>query len=338
MARVIIEDANDIARSVRKAASALGPEVEVQSGERVFLKPNLTYPTHRPGVTTSPRFLRAVLEYFSDIGARITVGEGDGGYGAWPADVAFDGHGLHSLCREYGADLVNLSAVPSEVVELTVRGNPYQLALPRILLEETDAFVTLPVPKVHAMTHYSGAVKNQWGCIPDNMRLRRHPDFTDLIWAINDRLKPRMVLGDGQYMLDRNGPMVGDAIFMNRVIAADDILAFDVTVSEMVMGLDPKFMPYLIHGRDLGHPWGAEAVLDQSTGPHHQFILSRTLRNRLTAAAFPRQWAVDLLWFSKPGDLAHKVLYKFTGNPVAKERERVEQLARQRGSRGDEHE
>jgi uncharacterized protein (DUF362 family) len=331
MAKVFIADAFDLRASVEDALAALGGDATIRRGERVFLKPNLTYPTHRPGVTTSPQFLRAVLQCLSDLGARVTVGEGDGGYGAWPADVAFDGHGLRAICRESGADLVNLSSLPACEVELRVRGRPYRLALPAILLDETDAFVTLPVPKVHAMTTYSGAVKNQWGCIPDNMRLKRHPDFPQLIWAINRRLAPRLVLGDGQYMLDRNGPLWGDAVYMNRVIAADDVLAFDVAVCSRLMGLDPRRIAYLREGVRHGFNWTA-AVEDRSTGIRHRFVLRRTMRNRLTAFAFRRQWAVDLLWDSPIGDAMHWLLYRISGDPVGRERAHVTAMTRSGGA------
>ena len=330
MTTVIIEDADDTRAAVQRALTDMGMTRSVKPGDRVFFKPNLTYPSHRPGVTTSPHFIRAVLETFADLGAKLTVGEGDGGYGAYPADVAFEGHGLREICQTFAADLVNLSLAPARQEELLVRDEPYPLALPVVLLDETDLFVTLPVPKIHAMTHYSGAVKNQWGCIPDAMRLKRHPDFTDLIWAVNERLRTGLVIGDARYVLDRNGPMSGEPVYMNRVVVADDILACDVTVTEQLMGLRPDDMAYLQAGKRYGFRWTPDTVDDRSTGPDHQFVLHRTLRNRLALAAFPRQWAVNLLWCSPVGDLVHRLFYSIRGNPVVRERIRVEEIARRR--------
>ncbi len=331
MSKVRIDNADDMHRAIGDSLESLGAFEYLGAGRRIFLKPNLTYPTHRPGVTTSPRLLRAVLATLADAGSRVFVGEGDGGYGSWSADTAFDGHGLRELCVEFGATLVNLSRAPSRTVELEIPGRTYHLGLPVILLDETDTFITLPVPKIHAMVTYSGAVKNQWGCIPDPMRLKLHPDFETIIWAVNERLAPRLVIGDAEYVLDRNGPLWGDAVYMNRVVVADDILAFDVAVLERIMRLNPAAIPYLLRGRQLGYPWRADVVEDRSTGPTHQFELHRTLRNRLVAAAFPRQWAVDLIWDSRLGDLAHRVLYALAGNPVARERDRVVQETRRRG-------
>lgn len=323
MSKVRIDNADDIHGAVGDALDSLGAFEYLGKGRRVFLKPNLTYPTHRPGVTTSPRLLRAVLSNLADSGSRVFVGESDGGYGAWSADTAFDGHGLRAICSTFGATLVNLSQSASRKVGLAILGEMYRLALPEILLDETDVFITLPVPKMHSMVTYSGAVKNQWGCIPDPMRIKLHPHFARLIWAVNERLAPRLAIGDCEYMLDRNGPMSGDPVYMNRIVVADDILAFDVAVLERTMRLNPATVAYLGLGRQLGHSWHADTVEDRSTGPPHQFELHRTLRNRLAAAAFQRQWAVNLVWDSRPGRLAHRVLYAFTGNPVARERERV---------------
>lgn len=323
MSKVRIDNADHMYRAIGDSLDSLGAFEYLGAGRHVFLKPNLTYPTHRPGITTSPRLLRAVLSNLADSGCHVSVGESDGGYGAWSADEAFAGHGLRDLCGAFGATLVNLSQAPSRQVELETLGKTYRLGLPVILLDETDTFITLPVPKIHAMVTYSGAVKNQWGCIPDPMRLKLHPNFEKLIWAVNQRLAPRLAIGDGEYMLDRNGPMSGEPVYMNRIIVADDVLSFDVAVLERIMQLDPARVSYLALGRQLGFQWSADTVENRATGLAHQFELRRTLRNRLVAAAFPRQWAVNLIWDSLPGRLAHRVLYTMTGNPVERERERV---------------
>jgi uncharacterized protein (DUF362 family) len=325
MATVLIEDAFDIAAQTAAALETLESSPSIKRGTRVFLKPNLTYPRHKPGVTTSPRFIREVLRTFHELGAIVTIGDGDGGYGAWSADLAFEGHGLTTLCRQFGAKLVNLSTTSTRLTEIELGGKLYRERLPIVLLDETDVFVTMPVPKIHAMTVYSGAVKNQWGCIPDRMRLRRHPDFVTLVWAVNTALRPQLVLGDGEYILNRTGPLVGDPVYMNRFIASNDILAFDVAVAEQLMGLSAEEIPYLRVGRDLTeYKWHASSMHDRSTGTRSTFFLRRSMRHRVTAAAFPKQWAVNLLWFSPIGKLAHSLLYAMSGNPIAEERMAIE--------------
>ena len=67
---------------------------------------------------------------------------------------------------------INLSEAPRRSVTFALRDKTIELDLP-IVLEEVDLFVTLPTPKMRSVTRYSGAVKNQWRCIPDKMRLKK---------------------------------------------------------------------------------------------------------------------------------------------------------------------
>ncbi len=322
---VRIQDSKNLENSIADVLDAMPEDSKVRRGERVFLKPNLTYPTHRHGVTTRPEFLRAVIGNFRDVGAEVLVGESDGGYGAWPASLAFEGHGLPELCKEMGASLIDLTKAEAMNVNLATEETTYDLPLPRVLVEEMDAFITLPVPKIHSVTQYSGAIKNQWGCTPDPMRLLHHPDFDQLIWAINDLLAPRLVLGDGEYMLDENGPLFGTPIHMGRTIGANDILAFDRVVATKVMGLKEADIPYI--QRRLDRNTGVEIDFqDLATGPRHRFTLHRSLRNRVVAWAFTRQWAVNLIWDSAIGRAIHRVFYAVTGNAVAHDRELVDSV------------
>ncbi len=320
---VCVADATDLVTAVRHCIASVG--ASVSRGERVLLKPNLTFPRHMRGVTTSPLFLAAVLEYISDCGATAAIGEGDGGYGAYSADVGFAGHGLPEIARRFGAQLINLSTAPSTTISVRVAADRQRTISLAGILTDVDAFITMPVPKIHSNTGYSGAVKNQWGCLADNMRLRLHPDFEPIVWEVNRVVAPRLVLGDAQYILDRSGPLVGEPILMNRVIAGTEILPFDVATAGRVMGMRPEAISHLRYGRALGLRWEPDEYRDESTGPTHRFRLKHTLRTRVVAAAFPRQWAIDLLWFSPAGDVAHRLLYALSGNPVAEEAARVSQ-------------
>src|SRR5712692_8144985 len=226
MGRVFVADAFDVVPAVRRMVEEfIVPHLG--RGTRIFLKPNLTFPRHVPGVTTSPVFIAAVLEALGSYDVRVSVGDADGGYGAWSAETAFHGHGLFELCARFGSALINLTAAEAVSLSLKCDSQDLDVRVPRVLVDDTDLFVSLPVPKTHSITRYSGAVKNQWGCLPDPMRLKRHPDFPRLIWPLNVRLKARVALGDATYVLDRTGPLKGDAVFKNRLIGSNDLLSFD---------------------------------------------------------------------------------------------------------------
>ena len=71
----------------------------VPAGGNVFIKPNLTYPRHKEGVTTSPAMLETLVRCLKDRSARITIVESDGAYNLWKAEQAFAGHGLYELVK-----------------------------------------------------------------------------------------------------------------------------------------------------------------------------------------------------------------------------------------------
>jgi uncharacterized protein (DUF362 family) len=312
-------------KQMQQALAYIEWEKLVPMGARVFFKPNLTYPIPKAGVTTTPEFIEAVLQVFSQRTSNLIVGESDGGYRGWPAELAFHSHGLPEICRRYGARLVNLSNLPLTMVEIKLPGEIRKLNLPSLLLDEVDVFVTLPVPKIHQVTVMSGAIKNQWGCIPDNMRLINHPYFNEMILEINRLVRVRMALADGTFFLNRSGPMQGDPVRMDLLIASDNIGALDRTLCQIV-GLDITRVRYL----NLACKKGWIPLADQiqynvqpSTFYTQRFYLRRTLRNWIVSWAFNRPWAITLFWNSWFADLLHIFLYAVAGNPIQEEIRRV---------------
>jgi uncharacterized protein (DUF362 family) len=259
------------------------------------------------------------VKFFREFTSHIAIVETDGGYGAWSAQQAFAGHGLYELRDDYGIEIVNLNDEPSEMISFRSRRKRYQLPLPSRLLHETDLFITMPVPKVHCMTGVTLSYKNQWGCVPDIMRLRRHYIFSDAIVAINRALRP-VVLADGTYFLDRNGPMDGVAIRMDLIIAASDVGAFDRYVTEL-MGVPWTRIPHLrraVELRDM--PSDIGAILCNSHPDlfkTHTFRLHRTLRNYIALVGFNSRlltWLGYESWFGKV--ILHGMLYAIAGKPV----------------------
>src|SRR2546428_8714609 len=99
----------------------------------------------------------AVKDYTSE----ISMGDSDaGGYYPFSMDKVYGEIGMYDLGRRHGVPIVNLSTVPSRAVP--VDGAPVDgtIEMPRLLLDETDLLVTLPVPKIHMRTTVSLTFKN----------------------------------------------------------------------------------------------------------------------------------------------------------------------------------
>lgn len=314
------EIGDDLRRAVKTALEESGILARISSTSRVAIKPNFTYPFYKPGVTTSPRMIRACAEIVLERTRHVRIVETDGGYGVWTAKEAFAGHGMDRLADELGVTVSNLCDEPSEYISFHARGRDYRLPLPSSLLHETDVMISMPVPKIHCMTGLTLGYKNQWGCIPDTMRLRRHFIFDAAIVAINQALRPA-ILGDGTWFLDRNGPMDGDAVRMNLVIAASDAGAFDRYVSE-IMDFSWRRVGHLRKAVDLGDMPESLAAIECNRPPSdfraRTFHLVRSPRNWIALSGFRSRFVTWLgyeSWFGRT--VLHAMLYAVTGPPVA---------------------
>lgn len=312
-----VGDSSQLADRIEAAMTFIQWKKLIPSNCRVFVKPNLTWRSHLPGVTVTPHFLEAFVRVLKERTSRIIIGESNGGYHGFEAEEAFESHGLYALRDRFGVEVVNLSRIASEPVTGSIQGRSVSVDLPSRLLHEVDVFITLPVPKVHAMTRVSLGFKNQWGCLPSAMRLRHHASFSEKILLINRALKTRIAFFDAEYMLDRTGPMVGLPIHKRLLVASDDIGAGSLACCQ-IMGIDPWSVRHLRMARAEKMIPAAlsDVVLNQPLEPFctHQFHLRRTLINWVALAAFKNEYLTRLLYDSMFADLSHRVLYTIRRN------------------------
>jgi uncharacterized protein (DUF362 family) len=224
----------------------IGDPARVASGDRVAIKPNLTFPQYRRGVMTNPEAVEALVGYLRNFTDRITICESDsGGYNPFSMDEVFETTGLRNMAKRYGIDIVNMSNIESRPIHFRAGLRRLSVPLPRFLLDDTDLFITMPVPKVHSNAGVSLSLKNQWGIIQQPaLRLQLHPYFKEVVYEINKALPRSISIVDGKYGLTRNGPMRGDTVELNWLLAGDNLFCVDALVSRM-MGFDPTKISYL---------------------------------------------------------------------------------------------
>lgn len=322
MNKVWISKTNEgsLANHLRAALAWLDWERIVPPDARVWIKPNLTFGQPMPGVTVTPAFLAAVAEVFREQTAHVTFCESDGGYGCFPMEEAFASHGLYGLEKRFGIRVQNLSKVPSRLISGDVNGKEISIDLPVPLLDGCDVFITVPVPKIHAMTRVSLAFKNQWGCVPGAMRLRNHPEFTHKIILINRALRTRMALFDGTWFLNKTGPMIGEPVHKDLLIASDDIGAGSKACCHL-MGIDDTKVRHLMAAREAGmYPSSLNEIqfnnaLGQFVG--ETFRLQRSFMSYVALAAFHSPLLTRLLYDSAAADVLHKTLYSIRRNRLA---------------------
>ena len=322
---VIVNNLNDDVAGLRNqllgSFDSMGLSSDFDRSQAIFIKPNLTYPNFKAGVTTRIDFVAALVAALRNINTttKIYIGEGEGGYNSFPMTDAMRDMGFYKIATTYSnVEIVNLSHMETRTVEVKANGKPYILSLPELFFSEIDFAITCPLPKVHCMTGITLSFKNQWGCLPDTMRLKNHYVFDEIISQVCDVLKFRYAFLDGKYGLDNNGPMMGDPVEVNWFVASDSLGAFDRVVSGM-MGFDWQRIGHLKMAEKYGFMPTADEIqiIGDPDSLRRKFTLKRNLWNYPALAAFHSRKLTHLFYFSMWAKLLHDVMYTFRKRPIS---------------------
>lgn len=227
--------ATSVAAAVQECMEGCNWESWVERNATVVIKPNLctAVPEKVAAANTDAAITEAVCEVLLSRTKRIYVGESD--LLRQKAQDAFAASGYLDLARRLGVELVNFSETPCVRCKCERVG---EIELPRILLE-ADVFITLPVLKTHALTYFTGALKNQWGCVPSyHDRTVHHGLINTLLASLHRILRPKLALMDGILGMEGRGPVNGEPRVLNVILASQDAVALDATAMRVV-GLEP---------------------------------------------------------------------------------------------------
>lgn len=316
----IAQNSRNIEKQFLKSFESFSIINEFNKANAIFIKPNLTYPKYKQGVTTRIEFIEGLVAALRQINncTKIYIGEGEGSYNSFSMTEAMLSMGFYDLEKKYkNVQILNISKIPTRIVELKVVGKPYLVELPEIFFKEIDFSITCPLPKVHCMTKISLSFKNQWGCLPDAMRLKHHYVLNKIIGQICNILKFRYAFLDGKYGLNKNGPMMGIPKEINWFVASNSLGAFDMIVSEM-MGFHWKDIGHLIESFKFGFiPNRKEIIIigDEEL-LKKKFVLRRTFWNYPALLAFHSKRLTHLFYFSKFAKILHKIMYLFRERPI----------------------
>ncbi|MCA1707341.1 MAG: DUF362 domain-containing protein, partial [Actinobacteria bacterium] len=301
---------SDLASEVAACLDAINGPARSDS---VFVKPNFTYPYEKPGVTTTRRFLVALVEALLDRGVkRICLGEGEGGYNAFSMDRTFASYRVPEMVTRYGISYANVNEWPSHTLHVEHRRRSYAVRFPAPILSEFDSFISAPVPKVHCMTTISGAIKNVWGLIQDPMRLRLHCAFEPIVATIVESIGRGFAMSDGTFGLTKNGPMVdGETLELGWIAGSDNLWLHDLMTCRL-MRIEISRVAHLQYGVQRGlapEPdrcdlrGGWEEFVDS------RFYLKRNGWNRLAKIAWHSPSVNHLMYTSRVSSALHKAMY-----------------------------
>ncbi|NLY81395.1 MAG: DUF362 domain-containing protein, partial [Clostridiales bacterium] len=243
----------EVKKAVERGFELLGgPSVFACPDEKILLKPNwLSADPPEKCVTTHPSVFRAVAEVLQSEGAKLS-------YGDSPAlqspKVASKRTGVSDIAEELNITLADFKSGKEVFFNEGFQNKKFTIANAVL---ENDGVISLPKMKTHGFQRVTGAVKNQFGCVPGTLKGEFHvtvPDaynFAKMLVDLNSAINPRLYIMDGIFAMEGNGPRGGTPKKMNVLLFSNDPIALDATECRL-MNLDPALLLTNKAGLEMG--------------------------------------------------------------------------------------
>ena len=260
MARVSVvrcDSYNHAEDRIKKAIDLIGGIHNfVKPKDRVLLKVNLLLAKPpSTAITTHPKMVEAVINIVKKAGAEVWVGDSSGGKGL--TSKALIATGVQGAAEELGAKVmdfdkigVNTLSIPDGKVLKEI-----QIAKP---ITDADVVISIPKMKTHALTLYTGCIKNMFGAVPGGNKSLIHSitgsdaeEFAQALVDIYSVLPVHLNLLDGIVGMEGLGPNMGKPINSRVVLASRNGIALDA-VASTIMGFSPSDIPMLRIAQERG--------------------------------------------------------------------------------------
>jgi uncharacterized protein (DUF362 family)/Pyruvate/2-oxoacid:ferredoxin oxidoreductase delta subunit len=261
-------DDEKVYEAVQKALALIGGiESFVKSGEKIVLKPNLLIGSApEKCVSTHPAVFRAACKIMLEAGAIVSAGDSPA-FGSTALGMRMCG--LKQVADELGVTIADFS----KGVEVS---NKDGLLVKHVNIAEAvmeaDGLVSLPKLKAHGLCRMTGAVKNQFGCVPGMQKTQYHSrladpwDFGAMLVDLNMVIKPRLYIMDAVMAMEGNGPRNGTPRKIGAILVSTDPVALDVVACKII-NLNPEYVPTMPPGEKAGlgtyHEANIEVVGDK---------------------------------------------------------------------------
>jgi uncharacterized protein (DUF362 family) len=162
-----------------------------------------------------------VADLVQEHGGRVVIGESCGTGG--DTEKVFKTT-KYDILRNQGYEVIDFKKI--ENVEVTIPNAKVikSLMIPE-LVKRADVIINVPKIKTHDQLLMSGALKNMKGGLAEKEKHRLHREgLSQGIADINVLLRPKLVVVDGIICQQGLGPVFGEPVEMNLIIAGDDPL------------------------------------------------------------------------------------------------------------------
>lgn len=226
----------DLKAIIQKSFEALGGLNNlINESDVVFLKVNAVsnLPSHL-GYTTNPIFLKAMIQVVKETGCKIIVGDNPPFHNL---KKTLKGNGMLAICEEEQVEICDNTILTNITNDQNFHYSSFEVSKQMI---DCDVLINLPKLKTHALTYFSGAVKNYFGLIYGLEKAKWHVKasdpatfsamIADLYGAVTYTFKDKVLLNfcDGVIALEGEGPTTGGkARQLGAILASKDAVALD---------------------------------------------------------------------------------------------------------------
>ena len=240
----------EIREKVRAAVDAVGGMGRfVKPGELVIIKPNLVISmAAETGAVVDWRVSRAVADLVREQGGRAVIGESCGTGG--DTEKVFEKTG-HAALRQQGYEVVDFKKIENVEVSIPHAQVIQKVQIP-VLVKQANAIINIPKMKTHDQVPMSGALKNMKGALAEKEKNRLHRDgLSRGVAEINSIFPVKLVVVDGIIAQEGLGPVFGDPVEMDLIIAGDDQVAVDTVICR-IMEIDPEQVLSIPYAEEIG--------------------------------------------------------------------------------------
>ncbi|MBN1176466.1 MAG: DUF362 domain-containing protein [Dehalococcoidales bacterium] len=235
---------NEVYEAVKRGLDLIGGLARyVKSGEKIVLKPNvLIGAAPERCVCTHPAVFRAVGKILIEAGVDVSCGDSPG-FGGCRVNMRLAG--LKQVADELGIPFADFSHGRVVMHKEALLNRRFTIANGVL---DADGLVSLPKLKTHGLTRMTGAVKNQFGCIPGFIKGQHHArtpdpfDFATMLVDLNTLIKSRLYIMDAIMAMEGNGPRSGNPRKLGVILVSDDPIALDAVACKLI-DLEPSLVP-----------------------------------------------------------------------------------------------
>ena len=224
----------------------------VEAGERIVLKPNVLFGADpRRCIGTHPSVLKAAGRKLQEAAAIALYGDSSG-FGGCRVNMRIGG--LKAVADELGMAMADFDHGRGVTHTDALMNRRFVIANGVL---DADGMISLSKLKTHGLTRFTGAVKNQFGCVPGLQKSQFHVkladpyDFGTMLVDLTTLLMPRLYIMDGIMAMEGNGPRNGNPRKLGVLLFSTDPIALDA-IACRIIGLDPEFVPTSAPGEKAG--------------------------------------------------------------------------------------